>query len=108
MASAEVADGTPTVIRRYGATHHQLSAPDSRSGNRVDSGSGLDCGQAGRGDLSNIWRKKLWKLEFGCGKVAVQHLVGVVGFRCPLPYQYLLTRTSQIKRCVASVARMQI
>ena len=22
------------------------------------------------GDLSNIWKKKLWKLEFGCGKVS--------------------------------------
>ena len=43
--------------------------------------------QAGRqGDLSNIWKKNSWKLGFGRGKVAVQHLVGVVGFRCPLPY----------------------
>ena len=38
------------------------------------------------GDLSNIWKKNLWKLEFGHGKVAVQCLAGVVGFRCPLPY----------------------
>ena len=42
--------------------------------------------QAG-GDLSNTWKKKLWKLGFGHGKVAVQHLAGVVGFRCPLPYR---------------------
>ena len=49
MACAEVADGAPTVKRRYVATHHQLSAPDSRSGNRENSGSGLDGGQVGRG-----------------------------------------------------------
>ena len=41
--------------------------------------------QAG-GDLSNIQKKNLWKLGFGRGKVAVQHLAGVVGFRCLLPY----------------------
>ena len=40
--------------------------------------------QAG-GDLSNIRKKISWKLGFGRGKVAVQNLVGVVGFRCLLP-----------------------
>ena len=40
----------------------------------------------GRRDLSNIRKKNSWKLGFGRGKVAVQRLAGVVGFRCLLPY----------------------
>ena len=38
------------------------------------------------GDLSSIWKKISGKLGFGRGKVAVQRLAGVVGFRCLLPY----------------------
>ena len=44
-------------------------------------------GRGAGGDLSNIWKKNSWKLGFGHGKVAVQRLAGVVGFRCLLPYQ---------------------
>ena len=74
--------------RGWGPRHppiQRMSAPDSGSSIREDSGSGLVVGRQAGGDLSNIWKKNLWKLGFGCGKVAVQHLVGVVGFRRPLP-----------------------
>ena len=37
------------------------------------------------GDLSNIRKKISWKLGFGHGKVVVQRLARVVGFRCLLP-----------------------
>ena len=43
-------------------------------------------GRRAGGDLSNIQKKNTGKLGFGHGKVAVQCLAGVVGFRCLLPY----------------------
>ena len=89
--------GCISVRRRVAQDVHPSNAclpltVEVASGRTVGVASGRTVGvawvvgrQAG-GDLSNIWKKNLWKLEFGHGKVAVQHLAGVVGFRCPLPY----------------------
>ena len=53
-------------------------------------------GRRAGGDLSNIRKKISWRLGFGCGKVAVQRLAGVVGFRCPLPYEIDLKFSSPV------------